>query len=1059
MPKTAYAELQVTSNFSFLRGASHPDELVTQAAALGCKAIAITDLNSFAGIVRGHVAAKEAGMRFIVGCHLQVREAMGILAPGAPHVPPPLSLLMYPTDRGAYGRLCRLLTFGKRRAAKGECDLTLQDVIDHHEGSLAVIVPPKRVPSSFVTTLSMLRDVFDADRLSIAATQLYEAGDEERLASLATLSKQTGIPLVAVNDVHYHIPDRKPLQDVLSCIRLRCTVTQAGFDLFAHAERHFKSPDEMARLFGEHPAAIRRTMEIAERAAFSLDELKYQYPAEVCPPGKNMMEHLIDRTLQGASQRYPNGIPSAVRTRLEHEFSLIGELNYPAYFLTVDDIVAYARSKGILCQGRGAAANSAVCYCLGITAVDPSRHDLLVERFISKERNEPPDIDIDFEHERREEVIQYVYQKYGRERAALTAEVITYRRRSAVREVGKALGLSLDSVDRLAKSGDWWDKGIIDAAKLRELGFDARDRTICLTVQLSTELLGFPRHLSQHVGGFIISQGPLCESVPIENAAMPDRTIVEWDKDDIDALGMLKIDVLALGMLTAIRKAIDLVNQWDQSKGGAGALQFHTIPPDDPAVYEMLCQADSIGVFQVESRAQMTMLPRLQPRSYYDLVIEVAIVRPGPIVGNMVHPYLRRRNYEEEPDYPNDEIKAVLGRTLGVPLFQEQAMKLAIVAAGFTAGEADGLRRAMAAWKRKGDLIYRYGQKIITGMRARGYTEEFALRCFEQIKGFSEYGFPESHAASFALLVYVSAWLKHHHPAAFAAALLNSQPMGFYQPAQLVRDAQEHGVTVRPVDVNASHWDCTLEEGKDGKTELRLGMRSVKHLRMTAAERIETTVHRRGPFQTIIQLWRHSGVPVSMLRSLAEADAFGSMGLSRQQALWAVGALRDAPLPMFEHLEDEENDLDLPRMAPEKDVAQDYASVGMSLKAHPISFVRSRLAQLGVLPAGYLRNATKLPRGNRVAVGGLVLVRQRPATASGVIFMTIEDETGVANLIIRPKIYDQYRRAARHSIGLVAWGKIERQGIVVHVLVDQIKDLRELVRIANDLKAMSRDFH
>ncbi len=1049
----SYAELQVTTNFSFLRGASHPEEMIARAAEAGCRAVAITDLNSLAGIVRGMVAAKEAGIQYIVGCHLVVKAAAGALAPGTPD-DVFACVLVYPTDRAAYGRLCRMLTHGKRKATKGECKLTLQDLIDHSTGLLAVLPAPPLLDDYFVDTVRTLKEVFDQDRLSIGASRRFDGQDPGHVRDIARLCKQFQIPMVATNDVHFHVPDRKPLQDVLSCIRRGCTVNALGYAGFANDERYIKGPEEMARLFRDYPKAIARTVQIADRAAgFSLDQLKYEYPSEVCPPGKTMMQHLIDRTWQGAAGRYPDGVPAPVRARVEHEFALIESLNYAAYFLTVDDIVSFARSQGILCQGRGAAANSAVCYCLGVTAVDPARVDLLVERFISKERDEPPDIDIDFEHEEREKVIQYIYRKYGRHRAALTAEVISYRRRSAVREVGKAMGLSLDCVDRLAKSADWWDEGVASEDRLRELGLDPHDATIRHTVQLAGELIGFPRHLSQHVGGFVITQGPLCEMVPIENAAMPDRTIIEWDKDDIDAMGMLKVDILGLGMLTCIRKAIELVNQWDRASGGAGDLEFHTVPPEDPAVYDMLCNADSIGVFQVESRAQMTMLPRLRPRCYYDLVIEVAIVRPGPIQGGMVHPYLRRRAGQEPVTYPDEKIEAVLGRTLGVPIFQEQAMRMSMVAAGFTPGEADQLRRAMAAWKRKGDLIYRFGKKIIDGMTARGYSMAFAQRCFEQIKGFSEYGFPESHAASFALLVYVSAWLKCHHPAAFAAALLNSQPMGFYQPAQIVRDAQKHGVTASPVDVNLSTWDCALEyDGHAASPALRLGMRLVGGIREPEVLKIAAAVERHGSFRSITRLWRESGVRAQTLRQLASADAFASMGLDRQAALWDVKKLRDESLPMFDALEEIEAAAALPVIDLPAKVIADYSSTGLSLKAHPMSFSRPVLNQRGVVPAGELDDPGRSPHGRIVAVAGLVLIRQRPGTASGIVFMTIEDETGVGNLVIRPDVYKRWYHSLRHSVAIVAWGKVERQGQVVHVLVDRAENL------AGRPKVTSRDF-
>jgi error-prone DNA polymerase len=812
----------------------------------------------------------------------------------------------------------------------------------------------------------------------------------------------------------------------------------------------------MARLFDDCPKAVTRTLEIARRAAaFSLDELRYQYPQEICPPGKSPIAHLRELTWHGAREHYPDGIPQPVRDRLEHELELIEELDYARYFLTVHDLVLFARSRGILCQGRGAAANSAVCYCLGVTAVDPDRIDLLFERFVSRERNEPPDIDIDFEHERREEVIQYIYRKYGRDRAALTAEVITYRGRSAVREVGKALGLSLDCVDRLSKSLDWWDFDALNLDRLREMGFNPADPTIQQLFCLLRELVGFPRHLSQHVGGFVITRDALSELVPIENAAMPDRTVIEWDKDDIDAMGMLKVDVLGLGMLTCIRKAFALVNDRGDSDIH---LSLSTVPPEDPVVYDMICAADTIGVFQIESRAQMSMLPRLRPRCFYDLVIEVAIVRPGPIQGDMVHPYLRRRNGEEPVSFPDEAVREVLGKTLGVPLFQEQAMRLAIVAAGFTPDEADQLRRAMAAWRRKGDRMAYFGRRLIEGMTERGYPREFAERCFRQIQGFSEYGFPESHAASFALLVYVSSWLKKYHPAAFAAALINSQPMGFYAPAQIVRDARDHGVEVRPVDVNRSAWDCTLE---GTPAALRLGMRLVRSLREDEAQMVAEAVRTNGPFRSIEVLWRRSGVRVTALRALAAADAFGSMGLDRQQALWRVRALCEERMPLFDgempnDEEKEEESETLPWITEPRKVIQDYAATGLSLKAHPVSFIREDLERCGAVPAVELADTGKWPHGSRVAVGGVVLVRQRPGTASGIVFMTIEDETGVANLIVRPQIYQRDRVAARGGVVILARGKVERQGEVVHVLVDAIESAEPAM---SALAARSRDFH
>ncbi|MCC6427308.1 MAG: error-prone DNA polymerase [Phycisphaerales bacterium] len=1050
-----YAELDVTTNYSFLRGASHPEEMVEQAAALGMTAIGITDLHSLAGIVRAHVAAKQRGIQLVVGTRIEPTDADG------------LSLLLYPTDRTAYGRLCRLLTLGKRRAAKGQCTLNLDDIIAHAPGLLCVVVPPP-TPTPTGTTpdalqactphIARLRTAFNDDRLSIAIRRQFGADDEAQLSAIAAWAGSLHIPLVATNATLYHTHERRPLQDVLTCIRLHTTVEQAGYSLLPNGERHLKTPTEMHRLFAGFPGAIARTLAIARRVSpFNLDQIRYEYPHEVVSPGSTPMQHLRDLTAQGISQRYPDGAPPEVLATIEHELTLIDELNFPAYFLTVHDLVAFARSRGILCQGRGAAANSAVCYCLGVTSVDPSRISVLFERFISKERNEPPDIDIDFEHERREEVLQYIYSKYGRERAALTAEVISYRGKSAIRDVGKALGLSLDLVDRLAKSMDWWDGGEVDPSRLREIGVNPEDRTIRLLIYLCKQIMGFPRHLSQHVGGMVITNTPLCELVPIENAAMDDRTVIEWDKDDIDAMGMLKVDCLGLGMLTCIRKCFGLIEQHY-----GRALTLANIPPEDPNVYDLICDARTIGVFQIESRAQMAMLPRLRPRCFYDLVIEVAIVRPGPIQGKMVHPYLRRRNREEPITYPNDQIREVLGRTLGVPLFQEQAMKLAIVAGGFTPAEADELRRAIAAWKRKGDAIYRFGIKLVEGMIARGYAPDFAQRCFEQIKGFSEYGFPESHAASFALLVYVSCWLKTHYPAAFAAALINSQPMGFYQPAQIVRDAQEHGVTVHPIDINASRWDCTLEDG--GKA-IRLGMRLARSMSEPHAEAIAAERDACGPYMSVRDLHRRVRIPVAALRRLARADAFGSLGLDRQQALWQIRPLRDESLPLFDphanlhdnhHAADLDTPIQLPEIPAPQLVREDYSATGLSLKTHPLAFLRPDLDRQRITPNRVLSDESRFPHGTSVRVAGLVLVRQRPGTASGIVFMTIEDESGIANLVVFPNIYDRFRKAARHSVAVLVAGNVERSGKVVHVRVRRIAPLS---LGEGQFAAMSRDFH
>ncbi len=1031
-----YAELCVTSNFTFLTGASHPEEFVEQAAALGYRAIGLTDLHTLAGVVRAHVAAKESCIHFVLGTRLPLTDMDG------------LTVCVYPTDLASYRRLCRLLTIGKRRTTKGHCELSFDDLATWSQGLLAVAVPDGMPGEHFATQLLRLRGCFDDDRLSLAASWLYGSDDAERLERLNDLSRSCRVPLVATNDVHHHSSDRRMLQDVLTCIRHGCTLSEAGFRLHANAERHLKTPEEMHRLFAGCPEAIERTIDIADRTrGLSLDQIRYEYPDEIVPPGCTPMSHLRDLVWEGAMQMHHGHIPDKVRLQIEHEFDLIDELNYAPYFLTVYDLVKYARSLDppILCQGRGAAANSAVCYYLGVTAVDPVRINLLFERFVSRERNEPPDIDIDFEHERREEVIQYIYHKYGRDRAALTAEVISYRRRSAVRDVGKALGLSLDCVDRLAKDIAWWDGGVLDATHLREMGLNPDDPILQWLARLVGELLGFPRHLSQHVGGFIITRSPLCELVPVENAAMPDRTVVEWDKDDIDAMGMLKVDVLGLGMLSAIRRGLELINQHHGT-----TLALGNIPPEDPATYEMIQHADTVGVFQIESRAQMSMLPRLKPQNFYDLVIEVAIVRPGPIQGDMVHPYLRRRAGEEKIEYVHPAIEEVLSRTLGVPLFQEQCMALAVKAAGFTPGEADQLRRAMAAWKRKGDQIYRFGAKLIDGMVRNGIPLDFAQRCFEQVKGFSEYGFPESHAASFALLVYASAWMKRHYQAEFTAAIINSQPMGFYAPAQLVRDAKEHHVEVRSVDVNWSDWDCTIESGA-----LRLGMRLVKGMKEDEARRLRETVAQRGRFDTMIDLWRASGVSAAALRRLASADGFESMGLTRQQALWHARLLRDDDLPLFDAVnESGEPAAQLPGIRPQRQVVLDYHATGLSLKAHPVSFARARLEAMGVMRCADLADAQRAPDGARVRVAGVVLVRQRPGTASGVTFITLEDETGISNLVVWKRVYERFRREASARL-LIAHGQVQREGEVVHVVVRSLRGFDEAL---DGLSANSRDF-
>ena len=1038
----AYAELQAVSNFSFLRGASHADELVARAAELGLAAIGIADRNTLAGAVRAHVAAKAAGLRLLVGARLD-------LACG-------LSLLCYPRDRAAYGRLCRLLTLGQRRAAKGGCVLHRDDVTAHAEGQVLIALPPERLDEEagkpFEAALAALRRRH-AGPLYLAAHMLYRGDDRSRLNRLAALAERHEAPLVATNDVHYHMPERRPLQDVLTAIRERTTVAQAGWRLAANAERHLKGAAEMMRLFRGHEEAVARTLEIADLCTFSLDELAYEYPDEPVPAGTTPQRHLEALTWEGAGQCYPEGIPARVRRALTHELGLIAELGYAPYFLTVYDIVRFAREKDILCQGRGSAANSAVCYCLRITAVDPARIDLLFERFVSRERREPPDIDVDFEHERREEVIQYIYGRYGRDRAGLAATVISYRGRSAARDVGKAMGLSEDTAAALAGAiRDLHHDGASAVVRrLGEAGLDLADPLLRQTVALAGELIGFPRHLSQHVGGFVLTRGPLEEIVPIGNGAMKERTFVEWDKDDLEALGLMKVDVLGLGMLTCIRKAFELL-----ARHKGLDLTLASVPQDDPAVYDMLCRADTVGVFQIESRAQMNMLPRLRPRRFYDLVIEVAIVRPGPIQGDMVHPYLRRRDGLEEVIYPApapehgpaDELRKVLEKTLGVPLFQEQAMRLAIEAAQFTPDEADALRRAMATFRRRGTLG-QLKERMVGRMVARGYEPALAERCFRQIEGFGDYGFPESHAASFALLAYVSSWLKCHHPDAFACALLNAQPMGFYAPAQIVRDAREHGVTVRPADVNASGWDNGLEDAGEGADDgcragccaLRLGLRQVGGLHKEDAERMVKA--RATPYPDVATLHRRAGIPVSVIETLAAADAFGSAGLDRRQALWQARALAKAPpLPLFEAADQREDGPEpavaLPAMADGEQVVEDYRALRLSLRAHPLAFLRERLEGRGALAVEAMARAQD---GDRAATAGLVLVRQRPGSAKGVIFMTLEDETGVVNVVVWPNILERYRRAILGGRLVLVRGRVQRAGEIVHLVAAHLEDL------------------
>jgi len=1018
-----YAELQAVSNFSFLRGGSHPEELVLQAKGLGLGALALADRNTLAGVVRAHIAAKEAGLRFLPGARLDFRDAASVLA--------------YPTDRAAYGRLAQLLTDGKRRAPKGECHLTLADLFVYGEGQRLIAIPPDDPDAAFAPQLKELGARFPG-AVFLAASHLYRGDDRKRIARLAALADVSATPLIATNDVLYHAPERRALQDVLTCIREGCTITEAGFRLEANAERHLKPPEEMARLFRDRPDAVTRTLDLMRDCRFSLDELRYEYPAEPVPENRTPQEELARLVELHLPDRYPGGAPLKVQKLIAKEMALIAERDYARYFLTVYDIVKYAKEKQILCQGRGSAANSAVCYVLGITAVNPDKIDLLFERFVSAERQEPPDIDVDFEHERREEVIQRIYEKYGRDRAGIVATVISYRPRSAVRDVGKAMGLSADTINLLSSTLWGWGREGINDDYIRQAGLDPDDPHLRRTLVLAGDLIGFPRHLSQHTGGFVITRGKLSEVVPIENAAMADRTVIEWNKDDLDALGMLKIDVLALGMLTCIRKALDLL----KAHYGTEKELYQIAHDEDPRVYDMLCKADSIGVFQVESRAQMTMLPRLKPRKFYDLVIEVAIVRPGPIQGDMVHPYLRRRDGVEPVDYPKEELRAVLEKTYGVPLFQEQAMSIAMVAARFTSAEANQLRRAMATFRHVGS-IGALETRFIDGMTGNGYDRGFAERCFHQIEGFGDYGFPESHAASFALLVYASAWLKCHYPAVFACAILNSQPMGFYAPAQLVRDAKEHGVEVRPVDIAASEWDHTLEPDDAGGFALRLGFRQVKGFREDDAKAL-VEARAKGDAATMRLLWQRSKVKRQAFEKLADGDGWNGAGLKRRDALWAASGLGEKPLPLFAAAAKPDTGaepaVELPAMSLGEEVTADYNHLRLSLKAHPMKLLRPRLTRERVLQN---RALVGIKDGGRVKIAGIVLIRQQPGTAKGVIFMTLEDETGAANVVLWPDIFARFRREAVGSRVLGVEGKVQRDqsGYVIHVVADRLVDL------------------
>ena len=1077
-----FAELAAMTNFSFLRGASHPEEMVARAAELGLAGIGIADHNSLAGVVRAHTFAREnaeamAGARVVPGARLAFID-------GSPDA------LVYPKDRAAYGRLCRILTKGNLRAPKGECWLKLDDLLERSEGQQVVALPPTHSltpdPSPAGRggdNLLRLREAF-GKRLWIGASLTYGADMRGGLARRATLARAIGAPLIATNDALMHAPERRALADVLACIREKTMLEAAGLLTQANAERHLKPPHEMARLFAEAPQALAETIRFLDGLKFSLDELSHCYPEELREGHATAQEALEAFAQAGAEARYPDGVPERTREALAHELKLIASLDYAPYFLTVHDIVRFARSKGILCQGRGSAANSAVCFCLGITEVDPARFDLLFERFISPERNEPPDIDVDFEHERREEVIQYIYQRYGRERAGLAAAVITYRTRSAIRETAKVFGLSDDVIAALNGTAWGQETAPIDGTRVRSVGLDPADPTLKLALEMAKELIGFPRHLTQHSGGFVITRDRLDEVCAVMNTAMKDRTMVEWDKDDLDALGLLKVDVLALGMLTALSKGFDLLG-----KHYGERLTLANIPPEEACVYAMIQRADTIGVFQIESRAQMSMLPRLKPANFYDLVIEVAIVRPGPIQGDMVHPYLRRRQGLEDVSYPSKELEAVLMKTLGVPLFQEQAMKIAIVAAGFTPSEADKLRRAMATFRRVG-TIQTFQEKMVEGMAAKGYDREFAERCFHQIEGFGEYGFPESHAASFALLVYDSCWMKCRYPDVFAAAMLNAQPLGFYAPAQLVRDAREHGVEVREVDVNLSDWDCTLEplpsplgRGVGGEGEPSSGpsdhllpkgegihprhAEMAPHIRSTHAVRLgfrqivgvkekdmRRLVDRRGEaYDSVRDLWLRSELSSTVLERLADADAFRSLGLDRRQALWAVRGLDrvgdqdDLPLFMSRPARKTEPDARLPPMPLGAHVVEDYRRLSLSLKAHPASFMRARLSARGILRSEAL---SSIKNGERVTVAGLVLVRQRPGTAGGVIFMTLEDETGVANIIVWPKVFERLRAIVLGARFIAVIGKLQSEQGVIHIVAERMNDLTPMLGLLSE---------
>lgn len=1033
-----YAELRCVSNFSFLRGASQPEELVERAKQLGYTALAVADECSLAGIVRAHVAAKQHGLKLLVGAQFQVDWGIASSASTTPFI-----LTVLACDLHGYGNLCQFITKLRRSSDKGTYHLDIADISGPELDDCVVLMSPKRMsePAQLETVAKWLLGNF-LGRCWLGVEQLRVLDDEMWLHRLREVGALTAIPLVATGDVHFHVRSRKPLQDVLTATRVGKPLTECGLDLQPNSEQHLRT---RLRLAQTYPADLMaETLNVASRCVFSLEELRYQYPDEVVPKGETPSSHLRRITYEGAGRRWPCGIPAKVQTQIEHELDLVKDLKYEHYFLTVADIVAFARSRHILCQGRGSAANSVVCYCIGVTEVDPARMSVLFERFISKERNEPPDIDIDFEHERREEVLQYLYTKYGRDRAAITGVVISYRPKSAIRDVGKALGFSLETVDALAKNHTWWDGHDVMKERLEEVGLSADDLQVQQLLHLTQQLLGFPRHLSQHTGGFVLTKGPLSRMVPIENASMPDRTVIEWDKDDLDAMGLLKVDCLALGMLTAIRKSLDFIGR---RKGYVFEMQ--DIPAEDVETYDMICKADTVGVFQIESRAQMSMLPRLRPRCFYDLVIEVAIVRPGPIVGGMVHPYLNRRQGKEPVVYPSEALKEALGRTLGVPVFQEQVMQISMIAAGFTPGEADGLRRAMAAWKRKGGLD-RYYSKLVDGMTSRGYTSEFAESIYKQIHGFSEYGFPESHAASFALLVYASCWIKHHHPAEFLAAMLNSQPLGFYSPSQLVQDAKRHNVEVRAVDVMLSNVDCTLED-LPHEPAVRLGLRMIAGLKSESMDRIVAARSER-VFDSAEDLARRAELEHHEMKLLAAADALMSLSGHRRQQVWDAAALRSTP-ELLRDASFDEDILELPGAPEGEEIMFDYASLGLTLRRHPMALLRSKLNERRLLTAEQL-NA--VPNGRAVRYCGIVTLRQQPETANGTVFISLEDETGVVQVICWKSLRDLQRKELLRSRLLAVYGTWQREGDVKNLIAGSLEDLTPML---GRLATSSRDFH